>query len=78
MAYDLRTDILEPLARAVGDVVPYTSTLDIRNMGAMAAGQGARYLECFRGHEGALIASHWRRKMPTSRKAGYVVVDFGK
>ena len=45
----------------------------IANMEAMPRGLNARYLECIVAHNGDLVASCWRRKLPAKYS---VIVDF--
>jgi len=56
------------------ETIKYTPGLDIRNVGALPAGLGCKFLLCIRGEGGALIAKSWHRKMP--KTGGDVVVCF--
>lgn len=45
-------------------VVKFERTMRVTNLGAMARGTGARYLEVIEGESGEYIAKAWRRKLP--------------
>ena len=57
-------------------IIPYTSTLDIRNVGALPRGTGARYLIAIHGEQGVLVAKRWARVLPTKPSGIEVAVDF--
>lgn len=54
----------------------HRDTLDIRNLDALPAGTGAKYLLTIKGQRDALIAKQWKRKRPSKLQSNEVLVCF--
>ena len=57
-------------------VVLYLPTHDVRNLGILPHGTGAKYLLCLNGPNGELIAKRWKRE-PVEVSASETLLCFG-
>ena len=55
--------------------LPYSKSMDIRNVSSLAGGTGARFLLAIKGEDGAYIAKAWKRA-PVALQPNEVLIDF--
>lgn len=57
-------------------IIRYSRELNIKNVDALPAGTGCRYLECITSHiPGEYVAKQWHRKMPTGAQVVIIFRD---
>ena len=62
------------------NIIPYVTSgglVDIRNVAALPAGTGCKYLLCIRGEGGCFIAKQWKRTVPNKLLKTEFLIRFG-